>query len=794
MKLVAMMLLCVCTLLHSHLIWATNNTEQAHTRFAPDTELSNTIYVPMLGIDRPKNILVILSWSPLIPWSQNVQKGLLSAIDAQDESIKLYVESMYESPTDFTSARYNFDLGLRAKYENVEFDGIIADSRAAFDYLQALPKDDPDFGQIPTYFIYFAKDLVLNSPYQKTIIPTQQQSIFKTLEMMYATNPAIQTLHVVSNDAYMYQAYVEMVQFYTQKYHPDVTYKFYNHKALSSYKADLSQIPPNDVIIYLPTFIANEDENLNAQQVLAQLSPHASVPIYSFWHNFVGVGAVGGNLMNPHLYGVDAIRSILAFHSLGYFPETSDLGEWVFDYEQLAEFNLTIPNNASSPRIINIPSSIWEDYPTETAVIVVVCVLLMLLIFVYKQQRLGSALKQSLIAEKKAETNALRVDALSKTKSKFMATMSHEIRTPINGIFGALSLLNKQSPTDSQQQYLDMAQYCTENLLDTVNDVLDFSKLDSGQFEISVKPFSPATLLNDVFQYAQLISKDTDLAVMLDTKTLIDVPLLGDKLRLQQVLNNLLNNAIKFTPSGSVTIQADISLSPISNSHYQLNIAIIDTGIGISDKDKRKLFSPFIQINDTLERTKEGSGLGLSICKEIITLMNGSIGVESTVGQGSRFYFDVTLPLSEAPIETDRPRLALNDTETAHSHLNILLVEDNTINQAVMQSQLEYLGHHVTIAEHGERALEILTELPSHFDVALMDIQMPVLNGYDTTVAIRGGQVGRQYQDLPVLALTAHASLNEHEDINLAVFNHYLIKPVQESQLQAALNASIPAR
>lgn len=170
------------------------NKDTSDTR----SSTSYAILTPELGIDQPKNILVLLSWSPLFPWSQSMQQGLISAIEAQDESIQLYVESMYESPTFSTSARYNFDLGLRAKYENIKFDGIIADSRAAFDYLQALPIDDPDFGQIPTYFIYFNQEDILSTPYQKTIMEAQQDSIKKTLLFMNESHPTIDTLHIIT--------------------------------------------------------------------------------------------------------------------------------------------------------------------------------------------------------------------------------------------------------------------------------------------------------------------------------------------------------------------------------------------------------------------------------------------------------------------------------------------------------------------------------------------------------------------------------------------------------------------
>lgn len=750
--------------------------------------LKQQAITPLLGADTPLNILVILSFSPLIPWSQEIQKGLISAVDAQHRPINLYIESMYESLAHSNSDRYHFDQSLRLKYSNITIDGVIADSSSAFEYLQALPENDPLFtAEIPIYYIHLTLDSTPNYAKTRTIENTLIQAINKTLSHLFSVRPNAKNLHILNYDAPLFQSHVRLIKQYIEDNDLPVGLQNYQFNELDEYVAAVAQIPPEDAIIYLPIFIANARVNLNAVQVLQAIAVQANAPIYSFSHNFVGQGAIGGYLMNSHLFGVDALNNIIAYNKTGKFIDNQNTGEWIFDYNQLAKLHINTPNYAEGVKIINTPSSIWEDYPLEIFLLICGALILLILLFWYKQYHLIQALKRSKSAEKTAENNANRIEALSNTKSKFMATMSHEIRTPINGMFGALGLLAKQNPTPLQQKYLNIAQYCSENLLNTVNDVLDFSKLDSGQFEFNPQPFSPIHLLQQVQQYASLISKDTDLAIELNINQLVDVPLLGDELRIQQILNNLINNSVKFTPMGSITIAAKINATYVPN-HYQLEVSVTDTGIGISQEDLHKLFTPFIQINDTLERTKEGSGLGLSICKELIKLMEGKIFVTSTLGKGSCFSFYVILPQAMEGLSNEYTDLHPEPEFTINlSALHILLVEDNEINQEVMKAQLVQFGHHVCIAENGQIALDKMTSESPLFDVILMDIQMPVLNGYDATVAIRSGKAGEPYREIPIIALSAHANLHEQTEYDLTLFSAYLVKPTKEKALQKTL-------
>ena len=783
--------LCIvfCSVSTSHNSHAqSSNATLVKQQLPQNRTTEDQIITPWLGTDEPLNILVVMSFSPLIPWSQDVQQGLISAVNSQDKPINLYIESMYESPAHLNSARYNFDLSLREKYANVQFDGIIADSRSAYEYLQALPEDDPFFKDIPTYYLYFTLTPPKFEREEKTIIGPQIETVNQTLSHLFSARPNLKKLHIIANNRYVYEPYTTLVEQFIANNALNIELQYYQYNDLDSYTQVLPSIPTTDAIIYLPTFISSAKTNLNAAQVLSAISPFSPVPIYSFWHNFVGKGAVGGYMMNSHLYASDALHNLIKFKETGKFESNPNLGEWIFDYKQLKKFNFSEPNHLPNIKIINTPSTIWEDYPKETTMIIVAAALLLLALFWYKQNVLVHALKQSKQAERTAETNALRIAALSTTKSKFMATMSHEIRTPINGMFGALSLLSKQNPTPIQKKYLDIAMYCSENLLNTVNDVLDFSKLDSGQFEFTHQPFSPHHLMQQVEQYAVLISKDSDLRIILDINQLVDVPLLGDELRLQQVLNNLINNSVKFTSFGSITIAAKIQATFVPN-HYQLEVSVTDTGIGIAPKDLDKLFTPFIQINDTLERTKEGSGLGLSICKELIKLMDGKISVESTEGKGSCFSFFVVLPQAMEGLPSKYVDNE-SDTELALSvpALQILLVEDNEINQEVMKAQLSQMGHDVCIANNGQCAFDMLATDQVPIDVILMDIQMPVLNGYDATVAIRSGKAGERYKEIPIIALSAHANLHEQPEYDLALFSAYLVKPAKETDLQHTLH------
>lgn len=394
---------------------------------------------------------------------------------------------------------------------------------------------------------------------------------------------------------------------------------------------------------------------------------------------------------------------------------------------------------------------------------------------------------------KQLDSARCAAESATNAKSSFLANMSHDIRTPMNAIIGLSRLLQETELTEKQRNYLEIIHASGRSLLGIVNDILDFSKIEADKVEIESLPISIKKIVNEVYciTHLQASEKKIDFKVYIAP----DIPenLLGDSLRLTQVLLNLLNNAIKFTSKGMIVLE--VQLIAKESKQVSLRFSVRDSGIGISKEQAARLFTAFTQADNSTTRKYGGTGLGLVICQRLIALMGGKIALESSEGRGSCFYF--TLPFK---IDTAKLKLAnLQEVSISEkkakmnaSYLKgkkVLLIDDNFINQMVAREILESYGIQTVTGSNGIDAVKLVLSGDETFDLVLMDVQMPEMDGYEACRTIRQN---KKYEALPIIALTAHALEEEKQKCLNAGMNDHLAKPIEPDYLLQILLQWIP--
>ncbi len=467
---------------------------------------------------------------------------------------------------------------------------------------------------------------------------------------------------------------------------------------------------------------------------------NTSVPIQEFWENGIHpedrdktLAALNNAISGRHLEFEAEFR---------FIPQLGQ-EKWIYTLGRIVEYN----EQGKPQRMVGIHQDITSRKQTEGLLIQ---------------------------ARKQAET-------ANQAKSQFLATMSHEIRTPMNGVLGFIELLRETSLDEAQEKYLDAASKSCHAMLALLNDILDFSRIEAGRLQLRPEHFNPEEFLRQLENTMSSLLGEKNIDLKFINPANLPRWVLGDPVRIRQILFNLLSNAIKFTDHGFVSLVTSVKTTG-NAAHFEF--AIKDTGIGISEDDLQMIFERFNQLDNSLVRKFGGTGLGLAICDELAKLMEGSLSVESKVGEGSVFLFTVSLPIVEmakkTPVELAGEKPVFKG--------KVLVVEDDRINMMVIRQQLTKYGCEVETVQDGESAVNTLAT--EKFDLVIMDCRIPVMDGYEATAVIRSGhEINRE---TPIIALTADAFPETRQRCLDAGMNDYMTKPLQVEQLLKILHNFLP--
>jgi signal transduction histidine kinase/CheY-like chemotaxis protein len=535
----------------------------------------------------------------------------------------------------------------------------------------------------------------------------------------------------------------------------------------------------SDTLVLIGNYLVDGDNILYSEIDVQKHVVSSSInPVFCLTSTFMGHGTLGGYVSIHEVKSQVAVSmaiDILNGKKVTDIPviyDSSPFNQWQFDHKVAKKFKINTNVLPANHIVINRILPIWESNPLEFIFSIIAGTFMLLII-------LALIIFLKILSKKQAEAQSA-----TNAKSAFLANMSHEIRTPMNAIVGMASVGIKAEDLERKDYCFNRINEASKHLLGVINDILDMSKIEANKLELTYAEFNFKEMVQRIIDVNNIRLNEKNQKLLINIDPSIPEFLIGDEQRLSQVITNLIGNAIKFTPQkGSIKIRAECTSK--ENDQCAIIFSVIDTGIGINREKQKKLFQPFQQAAGSTSREFGGTGLGLSISKNIIEMMGGRIWVESELGQGASFFFTLK---AKCAAETNQALPAQADTETdlKFTGKSILLVEDLEINREIVLALLEPTQLIVDCAENGEEAVKMFRQAPNKYGMIFMDIQMPLMDGYQTTRNVRALDIPNA-KTIPIVAMTANVFRDDIEKSLESGMNSHIGKPLNFDEVMGKL-------